>query len=465
MTSITQSNSGSEAIGIINANLDELGSETAIGNDSGSAVCSALNTEFGDYDDVTELTAAMSGEDFVDAVNDNFENAVPKEHLGKMRFLHISDPHGYSDALGICKDMADEDDGINGVIVSGDISQYTSNVVTEGIDGYLDTLGTDGKLLITAGNHDAYDLFGSSHQQQMTALLNGWLGSNVVWGRSNDGGLTPNVASYWHRDYPIGETHKLRVISLDQYELAFRKPGTYRYTVYTQAQVDWLIGLLKGLGKDDYLIILMHEPAIQNQSGLLQEDTYAKALSTINGNQQKLFVTSRLKSFENLGDEPSLNLLPRIIKAYMHGEVCQFDYTNKGGDTSNPDITIDEDFSLVEPATFLCYISGHTHSDIGYYIPDESNAARDGGDFSDQLMFCVTAASRSVSNSNSDDLGGADSYAYPSNPSTETYRINEYEFDFDAKTIKVTRHGDKNTYSGRVRDSITFPFVKEGGEE
>ena len=48
----------------------------------------------------------------------------------------------------------------------------------------------------------------------------------------------------------------------------------------------------------------------------------------------------------------------------------------------------------------------------------------------------------------------------PTNPSSETYRINEVVLDFEDKTIRVIRYGDKNTSDGRVRTAITFPFKK-----
>ena len=75
-------------------------------------------------------------------------------------------------------------------------------------------------------------------------------------------------------------------------------------------------------------------------------------------------------------------------------------------------------------------------------------------------MLVIAAADRTVIYSDADDMGGSGSSHTVPNPSSETYRINEVELDFDSKRITITRIGDMNTANGRVRDQITFPFKK-----
>lgn len=449
---ITSSQSGSEVASTINQALEDAGSSVAISNESGSSASGKLNEVFGD----NVLDDTQSGSEWAQAVEDGFDGVQPSEPDNAVKFLHISDLHGYADALEVCKNMMANDDSIAFTMITGDVSQYGTNALSSAIVTQMASI-PDGKLLICAGNHDTYDMtYGVGHGQQQTTNYIKTYCSGVVYGDLS------GVASYWHKDIQLSASSKLRIIALDQYETAVMgRANNKYYTMYSQAQVNWLIGLLKALDETDYVIIAMHEPAVQNQS---RPDAYAQDMSVISGNPQKLFMTSGLYSFGNRGDEPNLNLLPRIMRAYMHKEHLSVSYNNMGGNSNNPDITIDETFSG-NPATFLFWMGGHQHGDIGYYIPDESGAAKDGGDFSDQLLMCITAASRSIRYAYYDDLGGVESeLPTPINPSTETYRINEYEIDFDSKTIAVTRHGDKNTYDGRVRSSVTFPFEKEGGE-
>lgn len=412
-------------------------------------------------EDVTgavDLTSAAYGEDVAEAVN---EGGDAPDYTGiGIKFLHISDPHGEHAAAVVCNNMIAQDNGISFLFVTGDMTTYSSfNGLDEDLENELEDAGD--KLLMLAGNHDTYEnKFGTSaaSQQATTDFLKDWMGNRVVWGDQS------GVASYWHKDIQLTASSKLRIISLDQYEIdKVRKPSSF-YVMYSQAQIDWFIAQLKELGRNDFVIIAMHECPVQStilpsgQTSDTYPDPYAVAMRpSSNADTGKLFVSEGLREFGNRRDEPNLNLIPRIVDAYMHKSSVSIAYNNKGGGTPK-DINVNETFSG-NPATFLFYMGGHMHCDIGYYLPDESNET-DGGNWSDQLMLFITAADQATLYQSNDDLGGRyTNLPIPSNP--VTYRINEVELDFDAETIKVTRIGAQNTAGGRVRNTITFPFKKQ----
>lgn len=473
MEELDYTKSASGFIDDVNANLEEMGSEAEVSASmSAGTLVSTLNNVFDDVDDAVELDNDQDAETFVANLNTNFGLAEDsEEELGKLKFLHYSDPHDKTSAAGVCNDMLTQgnesyDPDLSFVIVTGDFSYRSDNVASQLRDKF--SACPSGKLLMLPGNHDTYDnYFGADAKGQSTttAFIKGYIGNSVNWGDTN------NVASYWYKDIAVGN-RKLRIISLDQYEIdVVRKPANY-LTMYSQAQVDWFINLLEGLGKNDYLIIAMHEPPVQSQNWTSggPNDPYAESLAPsspyfVDGELRepmKLFVSEYGGNVFGNGarTSPNYNLFPRIMDAYLNKRSLNITYTNRGGNTSSPDITINHDFSDATPCTFLFYICGHQHCDKTNYLPDESDVQLDGGDWSDQLMLVIAAADRTVIYSDADDMGGSGGSHTVPNPSSETYRINEVELDFDNKRITITRIGDMNTANGRVRDQITFPFKK-----
>lgn len=467
MTELTTTDYASQVVDKVNANF---GSEVITGDDSAADVVAALNTAFAGTSGAVTLTENDSATDFVEGVNTNFglydDGDVPSGPL--VKFLHLSDPHGYDTPLIAAKSVLGDDAEISHVFITGDMTKYSYNAgFLPDFTNAMTALGD--KLLMLAGNHDSYDNnwgndsnygYNGVSQTHTTEFLKSKLGNRVTWGDQN------NVASYWHKDIQISETSKLRIIALDQYEIdAVRNPGRYTYfTMYSQAQINWLIARLEELSASDYIIIALHESPVQSPS---MPDSYAVGLVDAN-NPRKLFVSENLKEFGNRMDngvarEPQLSLLPRILKAYIHKETLTMTYNNYGGG-STPDITINKTFSGT-PATFLFWLCGHMHCDIVDYIPNESalNYGGESGDnWSDQLLMDITAADTRVNWASEDDLGGYVNDNPPANPPQNdyTYRLNKVTLDFGKKTIRLDRIGACNTAGGRVRNTITFPFKK-----
>lgn len=472
MELVTQSHSMSEALGVINANLQELGSSVTVSNTDAATVCAALNDVFDGYDDMIQLTSSMSGSEFAAAVNGNFATAAGGEAI-RIKLLHVSDTHGETAMFDAMLDvMGQEDSDIDFAVITGDMTKYVAEVYTDAtktaINGFK-SLGD--KLLMCPGNHDIYDNHhsgygdGKKNQVSETAWLKSCLGNNVTWGDAN------NIGGYWHKDV-TKDGVTLRIISIDQYCIGSTvySGDNRQYVVYSQEEVDWLLDLLYNTPSSYYIIIMLHEPAIQSPNGT-SEDTAATGMAASN-----IFVSELLSAFGiRFTDVPSFNLLPKIMRAYMHQENLSFTYDNRANMGGHGTLTVAKDFRNRTPATFLCYIGGHMHEDICGYIPND--------DWNDQLMLHVTAGDSAVWQSTQDDLlwnfttgsYGWDVHADRYAMSEPSYRINEVTFNFTNKTIKVKRIGNKTTalynstngsarpHGGRVRDEITFPFVKEGG--
>ena len=366
-----------------------------------------------------------------------------------LKFLHISDVHNSADAINECKSMMDNDSDIAFTILTGDYSSGSgsgsstySNVSTP-----LTNLGS--KLLMVNGNHDVEDAF-AKNQQNATAFLKGKVTNNeVVWGDSQ------GVASYWYRDFELSENSKLRIIGVDAYE--FNTAYGSRYdTVYTQAQIDWIVARMMELRSTDYFIFAMHEPPVNstvvdyayNQEGRMDADIVAKR-------RANKFCSSRLWVWDS--SLSNGNLLPMIVKAYKNQSqmATSLQQLNSLTRENILGLSLGYDFSQVQPATFLCYIGGHLHGEYAEYHPSSL--------YNDQLMLFVDNSNPSTLGSSSDI--GTRSSDTASGTRSNGKLVNEIALDFENRTITITRYGQQNalSYNGFVavtRDTISFPFVK-----
>lgn len=465
MITILNNMSGGDVVAAINANLQEIGSSVSVSNTDAATLCATLNEVFDGYDDITLLTSSMSGSEFAEALNDNFASAAMGVEYDGIKMLHTSDTHGFVASLNeAVSRMSAQGNDVDFLILTGDLTKYYTNNFTDDTKSAINTVKAMGdKLLMCPGNHDTYDNshtgFGNGKADQVseTAWLKSCMGNNVTWGDSN------NVGGYWHKDV-VHDGHTLRIISIDQYCICTTVyTGNNRYnTVYSQAEVDWLLNLLYNTPSSYYIVILMHEPPVQSPAGS-GEDTAATGMAGEN-----LFVSDCLKNFGNRRNETDLNLLPRIMRAYMHQENLSFSYSNYADRGGHGTLTVAKDFRNHTPATFLCYIGGHQHQDICGYIPYTQ--------WADQLMIFVAAGDSSVIYSSQDDLlwnynsGNFSAQRYAQDE--PSYRLNEVTIDFERERIKVERIGNKTTapkdstngadrpHGIRVRTEITFPFSK-----
>ena len=366
-----------------------------------------------------------------------------------LKFLHISDVHNSADAINECKSMMDNNSDIAFTILTGDYSSGSGSGSSSysSVNSPLTNLGS--KLLMVNGNHDVEDAF-AKNQQNATAFLKGKIrNSEIVWGDSQ------GVASYWYRDFELSENSKLRIIGVDAYE--FNTAYGSRYdTVYTQAQVDWIVARMTELRSTDYLIFAMHEPPVNstvvdyayNQEGKMDTDIVAKR-------RANKFCSSRLWVWDT--SLSNGNLLPKVVKAYQEqGKMAQSLLQKNSLTRENIlSLSLGYDFSETDPATFLCYLCGHLHGEYAEYHPNKQ--------FEDQLILCVDNSNPSTLGSSSD-IGKRSSDTATGTRSNGKL-INKIALDFENRTITITRHGQQNalSYNGFAavtRDTISFPFEK-----
>lgn len=458
-----------------NAINTDAGATIVTGQMDAGQVVSAVNTEYG----TGTVSVSMNAHQFVDALNNAFDGGTPMPAKTSFTFLHVSDPHGFAVGLNQAKTELDNDSTIDALLFTGDYTGHaiinnaaskagmtyngtvlttstrTTAITTSEVNASLNSIKAahGEKLLMSVGNHDAYDnANGYGSQQIATTAIKGWMTDGVVtWGD------TSGVASYWHKDYTLSATSKLRIINLDQYEnTKLGKRGQFQYwPLYTQAQMDWLVARLKELTADDYLIIMMHEPAYQDDTAI------PTMLANVMTDGEKLFISEDLSKFNYKGDTTSINLLPRIIDAYLKGVNASLTYENlnngASGTANNTTITVNASFAGNAPCRFLFYIGGHRHCDIVSPLPSP---------YGDQMMMHIAAADWVVASSADNDLLSHAQESYPStynaNDCNEKvsgnadYCINKVVIDFEKGTINIDRIGASKTNGGRTRNTITF---------
>ena len=357
--------------------------------------------------------------------------------------------HNSADAINECKSLMDNDSDIAFTILTGDYSSGSGSGSTSynNVNSPLSSLS--GKLLMVNGNHDVEDAFAKNQRNATTFLKGKVTGNAVVWGDSQ------GVASYWYKDLELSENSKLRIIGVDSYE--FNAAYGSRYdTVYTQAQVDWIVARMMELGASDYFIFAMHEPPVNaaltggqyNVQGKMDEDIVAKR-------RANKFCSARLWVWDS-----SLSngiLLPLLVKAYRSQQQMSQTLMQENSETHEDILTLNlnYNFTNAERATFLCYLCGHLHGEYAEYHPNEQ--------FNDQLILCIDNSNPSTLGSSSDI--GARSSDTASGTRANGKLINEIALDFENRTITITRHGQQNalSYNGFAavtRDTISFPFVK-----
>lgn len=451
-----------------------------IGN-SATEVATALS-EYGDF------SADMSATEFVGEVNTAFPDAeasvndsattlvgkinnadVPDDDMKVLKFLHVSDTHNLtgSNFLGEAIAQMNNDDGILALIHTGDIANQS---IINSIEANKSVL----KPLSVIGNHDAKDLY----QKDVVAMRTNMskINDGVTWGNMTPKteGDTDYYGCYWSKDYWVDEkqTRRLRIIGLDLYNYTEEDPsGGSTYTnVITQAQMDWFVGRLTSLGKNDYFIVCMHEvPWLCSQSYRRKND----------------WCSSRLYSYNQAGSGPA-RFIANVVRAYTHGTNTSSSPISTSSYSGKTTAKVETDFSQYTPATFLCYLCGHEHGDYHGYHPSSS--------FNDQLLFCIDT-SQGGSGGDLSDIALSDTYngtdrgsgsgylrnCISSNPG-KGILMNLMTLDFARKTITLSRIGQYKTfehstskgfrgdsddpngqsyiYPAVERTTITFPFKK-----
>lgn len=462
MTPITANMSATQLVNALKSNFLELGVTLVAATDmSAPALASALNSAFESLEGGhMPIVSSADVSNFVSAVSYNFEHSSSggQEEVDPptdiIKLLHVSDLHNMANSTNAVTQCANLLADVDFLMITGDIAPTANSDVLPTIYNTIDSID-ENKLLVIAGNHDTNTCSwgnGSSRTQESASpYIKGLMGNNVVFGASS----TNPLSMYWRKNIQLDNGHNLVIVGIDQYENTYiSRQGNARKDLYTQAQIDWFISVLKSLSKNDYLIVMLHEPPFQDNSviGTLGE---SGLLSDVLTNEDKLFISENLSTWNWTGANStfvstmanSINMFPKIMNAYLKkSSLNGFKYYNYYGTSSSNSqyhVTINENFTS-DPCHFIGFFGGHRHCDIVCPLSWLDNT------FDGQMMYYVAAAGKDVGYSADNDL--------VTSSAQYGYRINEYEINFAEKTVKVTRIGDNVTENGRIRDTITFGF-------
>lgn len=475
-------------------------------SESANSLASKLNANFGLGSSIQVVSENDNAQDFVDKINSNFENieggasgVFPAhtvlttdigdfkagEDIGgvsigdfvefgingaarsKFRFLHASDTHGTNSSIKMAKELMEDDEEISYFINSGDIfhdiiSYMEHSNANLKMKSALESIGQ--QLLMVPGNHELRNVFLTAEGIKNGRTVDGVYypgfahfmeNSGVTWGTAD--------ASYWYKDIANvdGLGNQLRIIGLDEYV----SDSNTAYPKYTQAQVDWLCGLLKQMGSDDYLMIVVHQPPVRN----ITESYDYRWQSGETASPEKLFVSDKINNVGyNVWVNGSGGIAQYIVDAYLNKVNCvaQGGVRSKVGGTiiaTANDVSLSSqsmDFSNCEPCNFLCYLTGHIHTDIATYLID----------FPEQLNLNIDCSLSTKAMDSDLDRSGDNLVIVPSLSQTAKYWVclNDVTFDFSTKRIVVRRIGGKITDGdgtlgeSRIRDTVFFPFRKGG---
>lgn len=251
-------------------------------------------------------------------------------------------------------------------------------------------------------------------------------------------------AGYWHKDFDHNGV-TLRFIALDEYEHSLILSGegeginanTSSYAkTYSEAQMTWLVNLLKATPSDYYIVLCHHHPVYSLHPAEVVNDFTHHGL--VGQSEQYLYGMSE-------SAKGNTELPAQIIDAYLRRRKATITWTNTLLKTTstNYSCSVTVDFSDTVPAHFACHISGHTHRDFCEYHPNYP------------AQLCLTIAS----NYNDDraDLVRASS-GLPARV------INRVTIDTDRNIVEVDRIGASELKSnvliadGSSRLHIEFPI-------
>lgn len=298
--------------------------------------------------------------------------------------------------------------------VTGDITAFAYRT---GYSAFVNAmLGRKTNVIAVAGNHDiGYMPNGAESDLKKYEQLFSKLYSE--YGYKN----TESNKCYYYKD---DEQHKLRVITLDQYERTNGVNDKYWEMRMNQPQVDFLIETLKSTPEDYSIVLAYHSPENARSTRNVVDGTFYQQLET--------------------SDDGVPAVVADIIDAFISRTSINKQYDTSSTYTYN--IRATADFKDAK-ATFVAHLTGHQHIDGVAYLPTTNT----------QLMLnvsCMTAT-KGVKNGNAlaesvDLIRSRDDYTQDC--------FNTYIIDTDKKVVRIIRIGADTKKDGGKRDYMNSSY-------
>ena len=293
--------------------------------------------------------------------------------------------------------------------VTGDITAYADRT---GFSAFVNAmLGRKTNVIATTGNHDiGFMPVGADSDVKKFNQLFSKLYNEYGYQNSENKG-------YYYKD---DAAHKLRVITLDQYEREGGSTAEFWEMHMNQSQVDFLINTLNSTPEGYSVVLAYHSPESKRDKIINDNKTFYQA--------------------DDGGGSDIPTVISDIIDAFIGRETIDKSYATYG-------VTAKADFSGAK-ATFVAHMTGHWHLDTVAYLPTAHT----------QLMLnisCMTASKGVLMGNalaeNVDLIRSRDGY-------TEDC-FNTYIIDTDKKEVRIIRIGADTLIAGGERKYMTASYA------
>lgn len=338
-----------------------------------------------------------------------------------MSFLHISDTHSVDVTLQPALEILNSDPTYSFMILTGDFLP-TETMMQE-------VLASEKPVFIIPGNHDSWNEENVTYSYGQQGFREQVLNRLYPNGEVNFG---DDTANFFYADVTQNGC-TIRVIGLDLYDFAnMGRPIVMNSVVFSQKQIDWLIGVLEDSGDKDGVIIMTHN-GFGNSQQNTRDQNYVNEFISINA-------YSWWDTYNYFGDGDAI-LIPTIVEAYMTGNNLTDAQFKSGHKINKVSQMINVTTHFNEPHNnFIAFYGGHIHFDVVEYLSE----------FPNQLMSIIAYGGRGKGNEWNDLI--------KTNSGEDSYTINASNINFTTHEHKIVRLGSKKKDDGTLRESILFNF-------
>ncbi|MBP5688375.1 MAG: metallophosphoesterase [Muribaculaceae bacterium] len=336
----------------------------------------------------------------------------------RMSFLHISDTHSVDVTLRPALEILNSDPTYSFMILTGDFLP-TELMMQE-------VLASEKPVFIIPGNHDSWDVGTTANALGQRGFREQVLDRLYPNGEVNFG--EDSISNYFYADVTQNGC-TIRVIGLDLYEIETVGNFMKNSVIFSQKQIDWLIGVLEDSGDKDGVIILTHN-GFGNARSNPRDDDYINEFVSITA-----YTFPDTYNYFGLGDA---DLVPSIVEAYMTGENLS-DTTFYGGYQLQK-INVTTNFDGPHN-NFIAHFGGHIHFDVVEYLSWHPH----------QLMSIIAYGGRGNGGRDYNDLIKTDT-------GEDSYTINANNINFTTHEHQIVRIGSKRKVDGTLREQILFNF-------